>query len=69
LRSQATGWLHATLDILDSTLGPQFAERVTAFGSRDRYIKLRGVTTSASTRSIILEIFPVTSATFYIMHF
>jgi UDP-glucuronate decarboxylase len=38
----ATGWLgQATLDILDSALGPQFAERVIAFGSRGREIKLR----------------------------
>jgi nucleoside-diphosphate-sugar epimerase len=38
----ATGWLgRATLDILDSVLGPQFAQRVIAFGSRGREIKLR----------------------------
>ena len=38
----ATGWVGmATLDILDTTLGPQMAERVIAFGSRDREIKLR----------------------------
>jgi len=37
----ATGWLgQATLDVLDSALGPQFAERVIAFGSHGREIKL-----------------------------
>jgi UDP-glucuronate decarboxylase len=38
----ATGWLgQATLDILCSALGPEFAERVIAFGSRSREIRLR----------------------------
>ena len=38
----ATGWLgQATLNILDSALGPQMANRVIAFGSHDREIKLR----------------------------
>jgi nucleoside-diphosphate-sugar epimerase len=38
----ATGWLgQATLDVLDTALGPQFAERVIAFGSHAREIKLR----------------------------
>ena len=38
----ATGWLgQATLDVLDTALGPQMAERVIAFGSRGREIKLR----------------------------
>ena len=37
-----TGWLgRATLDILNSALGPQFAERVIAFGSHSREISLR----------------------------
>ena len=31
----------ATLDVLDTALGPQMAERVIAFGSRGREIKLR----------------------------
>src|SRR5262249_36428794 len=39
----ATGWLgQATLDLLHSALGPQFAARVVAFGSYGREIKLRG---------------------------
>jgi nucleoside-diphosphate-sugar epimerase len=38
----ATGWLgQATLDVLDAALGPQMADRVIAFGSRGREIKLR----------------------------
>jgi len=38
----ATGWLgQATLDVLDSTLGPKASERVIAFGSRGREMKLR----------------------------
>src|SRR5262249_52115792 len=38
----ATGWLgQATLDMLDSALGPKASERVLAFGSRGREIKLR----------------------------
>jgi nucleoside-diphosphate-sugar epimerase len=39
----ATGWLgQATLDMLDTALGPQMMGRVIAFGSRSREIKLRG---------------------------
>jgi nucleoside-diphosphate-sugar epimerase len=38
----ATGWLGmATLDVLDIALGPRAGERVIAFGSRGREIKLR----------------------------
>src|SRR5439155_10231848 len=38
----ATGWLgQATLEILETALGPQSMERVIAFGSRSREIKLR----------------------------